>query len=225
MVITYSKRSRIGAMALKEQDDAISIARRDYGDINWGRAMANTRLNPDISNATNKRRMRELFVKHGVPAPKYYGYLLPLDVKFPVVGRPDSHMKGKGFWLCKNWYDVHKARKGTKKKAPATHFMEFVDAPREYRVHVFRDKSIRISEKAHTAFHVYTTVKPTHNVDHIRRAAKQAVKALGLDFGAVDVLADNDNCWVLEVNTAPGLGGSTPRVYAEAFKKWEKGEW
>lgn len=52
----------------------------------------------------------------------------------------------------------------------------------------------------------------------------QAVKAMaavpGLDFGAVDVIynAHEDRAYVLEINTAPGLEGTTLDDYAKAIK-------
>lgn len=229
MVITYSSRSAPSARLIAEQDENIALARQQQGDINWGRALANTKLNPDISNVTNKRRMRELFQEHNVPMPEliepnYIKLQEAINKYGTIVGRPDTHMKGRGFWLCRNMTDVAKALRGTRKKRAATHFMEYVEAPREYRAHIFLGKSIRISEKLHTAFHEYTTIRPSHNVNHVREAAKKAIEAVGLDFGAVDILADDDNCWVLEVNSAPGLGGSMPRVYAEKFNEWFKEE-
>lgn len=232
MIITYSGRSKPSALKMLAEDDTIVLNRGSQGDINWGRASANTKLNPDISNATNKRVMREIFAEHGVPMPKLYPLCLEIHPTIPdwvkldgeVIGRPDFHTKGRGYWKCSTVGDVRKAIIGTRKKKPATHFMEFIDAPREYRVHIFKGKSIRISEKAHTAFHEYTTVKPNHDVTHVRNAAKQAVNALGLDFGAVDILANDEQAWVLEVNTAPGIGGSMPKLYAETFKKYMEGE-
>lgn len=48
--------------------------------------------------------------------------------------------------------------------------------------------------------------------------ATSAVAALGLDFGAVDIVEDKHGCFfVLEVNTAPGLEGQTIESYAKAF--------
>jgi len=44
---------------------------------------------------------------------------------------------------------------------------------------------------------------------HVGEVAQQAVAALGLDFGAVDVLEKRDGAYVLEVNTACGLEGTT----------------
>lgn len=236
MRLTYSGRSRPSAMAIAAESESISAVRSRFGDVNWGRYRANTKLNPDISNSTNKRVMRELFREHGVPMPNLYGRgtILTHDgegrLLKPVVGRPNIHMKGRGFWLCKTIQDVERALRGTRKKRAATHFMEYVEADREYRVHIFKGRSIRISEKGFMddSKKQYITRKPDRPVRKLREAAKQAVAAVGLDFGAVDILArgeGNTEVWVLEVNAAPGLGGSMPALYAEAFRKWEQGLW
>jgi len=46
-----------------------------------------------------------------------------------------------------------------------------------------------------------------------------AVNCLGLDFGAVDIIYNQkkDVSFVLEVNTAPGLEGSTLNEYVKEF--------
>lgn len=223
MILTYAGKSAISARMIESESYDVSAMRRYRGDVNWGRAVADTQLNPDISNVTNKRVMRELFSSHNVPMPRLFPTdqaAEQIDNGLTIVGRPDHHMKGRGFWKCQTIHDLNKALRGTRRKKPATHFMEFIAAPREYRVHIFRGKSIRISEKDHTAFHEYTTVKPTARVWHVRKAAKQAVEAVWLDFGAVDILANDRECWVLEVNAAPGLGGTMPKLYAEVFEEW-----
>lgn len=228
LTICFSGRSRLSAMKIAQESEHINITRTNSGQVNWGRADANTELNPDISNATHKRHMRELFADNDVPAPKLLSVGEAIEHVLSggkVVGRPDRHMKGRGFWLCRTAAEVKQAMLGTRTKRAATHFMEYIEAPREYRVHIFLGRSLRISEKEHSKFHVYTTRKPQHEVKHVRKAAKKAVRALGLDFGAVDVLADDTQAWVTEVNTAPGLGGSMPRVYADAFLRWHDGEW
>ena len=230
MIITYSGKSAPSAFRLAEQSDNIELNRGSEGDINWGRAWANTRLNPDISNVTNKRVMRGLFAERNVPMPRLVTFAEMVDSEYGkvFVGRPDHHTKGRGLWIIRTWDDHNRALNGTRRKAAATHFMEFVDAPREYRVHIFQGKSVRLSEKAYLDPDDkklgYTTAKPQHEVEHVREAAKQAVAAVGLDFGAVDVLANDEECWVLEVNAAPGLGGSMPRLYAELFTAYMQGE-
>lgn len=47
-----------------------------------------------------------------------------------------------------------------------------------------------------------------------------AVAELGLDFGAVDLIWNehSDTYYVLEINTAPGLTGTTLEKYAEAIE-------
>jgi glutathione synthase/RimK-type ligase-like ATP-grasp enzyme len=55
-------------------------------------------------------------------------------------------------------------------------------------------------------------------------AAKEAVRLLGLDFGAVDIAVNRGIPKVLEVNTAPGLMGTTLERYKEAIKLLLNGE-
>lgn len=234
MILTYSGRSAPSAQRIADEDDDIFTHRGSNGDINWGRARANTSLNLDISNSTNKRRMRELFRDNDVPMPRLYEGTDSLSNRpginplyRTVVGRPDTHSKGRGFWKCNSWEDIFRATRGTRRKKAATHFMEYIEADHELRVHIFKGKSIRISEKSFSVDNNgkrdYTTIKPTCEVKQARKAAKKAVEALGLDFGAVDILVMEDGTpYVLEVNAAPGVGGSMPKLYADTFTKWYK---
>lgn len=51
-------------------------------------------------------------------------------------------------------------------------------------------------------------------------AAQHAIRALGLDFAAIDVVVEQQtgNVYVLEVNTSPGMEGTTLERYAEYFR-------
>lgn len=239
LTIAYSGRSKPSALKLAEAGDDVSLVRRSGPrvDINWGRNIANAELNPDISNCANKRVMRQLFKEHGVPMPRLYseqevrdrvnGYTV--DSTYMYIGRPDCHTKGRGFWKIRSRFDLDKALRGTCRKKAATHFMEFIDFDREYRVHVFKGKTIRISRKEGLGNGTWLARKPGPvKLRKVRDAARLAVEALGLDFGAVDVLArgdNNDEVFVTEVNAAPGLGGSMPRCYLDAFTTYKKGDW
>jgi glutathione synthase/RimK-type ligase-like ATP-grasp enzyme len=231
----YSRASRPSALRIAEASDGQIIAVQGEGDVNWGRRFS-TGLNATTENCVNKRRMRELFAENGVPMPTlvsiewlsaHLGQLSPTDDASGIVwiGRPDFHTRGRGFWRVEDADGLRRALRGTRRKLAATHFMEFVAAPKEFRVHVFQGKSVRISLKAFNEDKSdYVTAKPDEDLPrrHLRRAAVAAVAALGLDFGAVDILASEDQAevYVLEVNAAPGLGGSMPRVWAQTFIRW-----
>jgi len=240
LTIAYSKFSAPSAQRIAEQGE-VDLVRSSTAevDVNWGRASAAASLNADTSNATNKRVMRELFAQHGVPMPTLFTpqevvqqvmtHLAAGETLPPLIGRPDRHSKGRGLWLVTSAQDFDRALRGTRKKRAATHFMEYISkerAPHEYRVHIFQGRSIRISRKDYGEDKVWKAVKPGDvDLRAVRSAAKAAVAALGLDFGAVDVLcsAEHDQAWVLEVNSAPGLGGTMPRVYFETFTRWKEG--
>ena len=56
--------------------------------------------------------------------------------------------------------------------------------------------------------------------DKVLEESVKATMVCGLDFGAVDVVWNNflQKAFVLEINTAPGLEGSTVDSYANGFK-------
>lgn len=120
-------------------------------------------------------------------------------------------------------------------------YTKYIPKKDEYRVHVVMDEIVDVRRKAirqgvnpkainfkirsfnNGFIFVKNDVNPPKQV--IEEALK-AVKACGLHFGAVDVIFNNfrDKAYVLEVNTAPGLEGSSVETYAEAFKKFLKDE-
>lgn len=61
--------------------------------------------------------------------------------------------------------------------------------------------------------------------EKLREYAVNTILILGLDFGAVDIIYNKhfNQCYVLEVNTAPGLEGTSVTNYTEAFKKFVQG--
>jgi hypothetical protein len=112
------------------------------------------------------------------------------------------------------------------------HFTQFVPSTREMRLHVFKDKVIRAQLKnppapestdeipIRTHTRGYTFVPYVRSWPHQTRCdtAIRAIKSLGLDFGAVDMLIrmDGTEC-VLEVNTAPACDKATAACYLEAI--------
>lgn len=69
--------------------------------------------------------------------------------------------------------------------------------------------------------HGYVFKTPEKDLNKSRKeAAIAAVEALGLDFGAVDMVVDEEGKeFVLEVNTAPALSPMRVQQYVEALRK------
>lgn len=101
----------------------------------------------------------------------------------------------------------------------------------EYRVHVFGDKVLDVTKKRRrNEVDRSDYIKNLANgwvycrndieiPDNLVECAKKAIRALGLDFGAVDILYRKGVPYVLEINTAPGLQGTTLNKYVEEFRK------
>lgn len=112
-------------------------------------------------------------------------------------------------------------------------FVKYMKKKHEYRVHVAFGKVIDVQAKRKRRDYdgdVDTLVRNHHTgwvycredveiSEEGRNAALNAVVALGLDFGAVDLIFNEhyNQFTVLEVNTAPGLEGQSVENYAQTF--------
>lgn len=122
-------------------------------------------------------------------------------------------------------------------------YTRLVNRAREYRVHVFDGQVIDLQQKKRRVTGVTNdgndsdgTIKNLDNGwvfvrDDITPPPRsifdvsiRAVQALGLDFGGVDVLVKDGQCYVLEINTAMGLEGSTINSYTNAIKRYANRE-
>ena len=111
-------------------------------------------------------------------------------------------------------------------------FVEFIPNEREYRLHVVRGVVVSLQRKYptrpgsdgrdhiknHANGYVFKTPEKGLNTSR-NQAAIAAVNALGLDFGAVDLIVDHDGKeYVLEVNTAPALSPLRIEQYVAALR-------
>ncbi len=105
---------------------------------------------------------------------------------------------------------------------------------REFRIHVFGASVIHMAEKRRrrgfenrsewVRNHANGYVFCTDNLDVpavVQEQAVAATRAVGLDFGAVDVVfrEKEGRAFVLEVNSAPGMEGRTIEKYAQAIRE------
>lgn len=112
-------------------------------------------------------------------------------------------------------------------------YVKYIKKKAEYRVHVAFGKVIDVQHKRKRADYdgdVDYAVRNHHTgwvycregvevSDRLRDAALAAIAALHLDFGAVDIIYNqhHNTHTVLEVNTAPGLEGTSVTNYATLF--------
>lgn len=220
----------LGCARIKHKGSAFRGAPRK-AVINWGASYH--RLPPEVQkcrviNKTGSINKLEAFNKlsrRGISIPPYTE-----DKKearawqkrgFDVVERHKllGH-SGQGIRLC--------APPDELKDAPL--YTRYVKKEREFRAHTFiKDGTVVaiIHEKKgkngkeknwqirnHANGFVYTR-DPVDVPDCIKYLAYDAIYALGLDFGAVDIIYNNHEAkgYVLEVNTAPGMDGVTKDVY------------
>lgn len=110
-------------------------------------------------------------------------------------------------------------------------YTKFVNARAEYRINVCNDRTVGVQLKVPTRDNANPDIKTGGNgygfrllaeseIPHgIRPVARDAIRALGLDFGGVDLINTTDGrVLVLEVNTAPELTPAMVTAYANSLR-------
>lgn len=198
--------------------------------INWGSSATNdftTGLNSwqSVSRAGNKLRAFQAMQEGGVQVPQFWLNREDIpDDAFPVVCRTilNGH-SGAGIVIANTREEL----------VAAPLYVKYMKKRDEYRIHVGREGIIAIQRKAipNGTEPVDTRIRNHHNgyvfvrnnvapPEQVLVQARLAIEALGLDFGAVDIIWNNHYqlATVLEVNTAPGLCGTTITDYANYFR-------
>lgn len=115
-------------------------------------------------------------------------------------------------------------------------YVQYVKKLHEFRVHVMAGDVVDVQRKArrqdvpdevvnwqvrnHANGFIYAR-EGFETPESVKVQASRAIEALGLDFGAVDIIWNDheQKPYVLEVNTAPGLTGQTLQGYIDRFKE------
>lgn len=216
--------------------------------INWGNSNMKPNLNeavvvnhPDaVAIAANKLTFFETAKGHDVCVPEYTKDMDEAeawlrDTGSVIIREVLTGHSGKGIVFIDSmdqWedYDHMKAKL----------YVKYVPKKEEYRVHVMGGEIIDIQRKAMRKDYMEIPNWKVRNykngfvfvregVDAPEKVGTEAIKAVeaaGLDFGAVDVVWNNfyKKAVVLEVNTAPGLEGTTLKNYIEHLTRWANGE-
>lgn len=228
MRVHYRRRTRLSGRALER---ALSQAGYAGRPINWGYSLVdgyNSR-----AGHYNKRTALAKMAADGVPTPPLYDITQARDRVWRVsqvrlVGRPDRHFGGSGFHLIGGSYPEGREQLERAIARGCSHFTEYIENAREFRVHIAFGKSIKIAEKVGGSGPVRNSKNGYYfaypDFDHkltLRKVAKDAVVSIGLDFGAVDVLYSEGKFFVLEVNSAPSLTSRSDTLerYVKAFER------
>lgn len=218
--------------------------RRDDVIINWGNtdeyeerfrnADGFFNLPSNIRNASNKLnffRMMERTGNEDIVPPFYTRQQDIPDEAFPIVCRTIlAGHSGAGIVIANTRADL----------VAASLYVKYIKKESEYRVHVGKRNNevsiIATQRKARREGHENPNwqVRNHHNGFNFVRGgvvapvfvldvASAALQSSGLDFGAIDVIWNerNQRAYVLEINSAPGLEGTTIQDYVNFFRSFE----
>lgn len=214
--------------------------------INWGNvhnhpALARPVLNQytarvlndpgDMRNASNKKLFFERMIEDGHPEiiPRFWCNRndIPEDA-YPIVCRTVlAGHSGDGIVIANNPDEL----------VAAPLYVQYLKKKDEYRVHVGRRSEdftiIATQRKARRTDHANPNWQIRNHANGFIYArnecnppqtvidsAIEGLRTSGLDFGAVDVIYNEqkERAYVLEINTAPGLEGQTVEDYASFFR-------
>lgn len=205
-------------------------ARINYGYGGGGHSNLPT-LNAK-AGTLNKLQELQSLAKNGVLTVPFS--VEPRDLKPPVFGRKIHHTRGKDI-------KVVMCGRPNPAKRVSDYYTSMVPKKREFRVWAFRGAPIGTYEKKLEYPHklglrgrsrevwnwrngyAYSFLHQDNAPKELKQLGVRAVDALGLDFGAVDIIEGHDGkFYVLEVNTAPGVEGRRQGItsLANHIEKW-----
>lgn len=208
--------------------------------INWGAGLNQFKMyyiiplnNPiSVLRASHKLAAFKRFKEDNIPCPDFTESIDEaskwIEEGYTIVCRKllRSH-SGKGIVIANTIDEL----------VAAPLYVKYFPKKYEFRIHVFNGKVIDYVQKkkkdGFTEEEGYNKYIRSHkngwifcrdNIierESLKTLAVNTVNALGLDFGAVDiVMTSKGTAKVLEVNTAPALEGTTLKKYTKVIKEY-----
>lgn len=190
--------------------------------------------------ASNKFLARKELKQKNIPIPDTsnsfeYAKINYVSKGKPVIVRPVQHKRGEYFYVCDNERDLALACAKILAQTGFTYYIsEVFPKTREFRAHCAHGKVLALLEKPkpenpdQIAWNLavngmqWTLLKWVDYKKDLCKIAVDAINALGLDFGAVDILSYPNvegfpKHVVCEVNTAPTLSPYEIERYSKYF--------
>lgn len=234
-------RDKLGALrvypdrAYRYRDGDLVINWGNSNIPNWDNSSVKWLNEPGaVKNASNKLKTFRILQEFGIPIPNYSSIRPHTTWGRTIVRHKLTGHRGDGIEILEPGDEIP--------EAPL--YTEYITAKAEYRVHVFDGSVIDISKKVRIDLEdeLGLDCDPTEEEMMIKshqngwtfarggirfslelgKVAIRAVKALGLDFGAVDIIrGENNELYTLEVNTAIGLAETTLNSYSNAIMNYQ----
>ena len=184
---------------------------------------------------SDKIERLRLFARARVSVPPWFeGDKMPRGLQFPLLGRSRTGFGGTDIMLVLQEEDLQ-----WRIRAGADYFVQYIPVAREQRIWIFGDTALDTYEKVMRRPAEYKYVgrnfrngfefeRQNRGTPEAETLATQAVRAVSLDFAAVDLIQSKDGRWyVLETNTAPGVirsgAQATLQKLAERMVEWRRG--
>ena len=215
--------------------------------VNWGNSEPSVDLSlaevlnhpEDIKNASNKLN----FFRHMSQTPTEERPRIPDWTQDPAEAV--GWVEGKGAVFARTKLTGHSGEGivecTTEEQLMAlprnTLLVRYVPKKEEFRLHFFRGNIFDVQRKARThavadenvdwrvRSHANGFIYSRNDLDvpeDVYEQARKTIAATDLDFGALDIIYNRwyNQATVLEVNTAPGLTGTTLSTYVEAIQTY-----
>lgn len=215
-------------------------AEGDYIVIRWGTTRcseldvkAKAVLNPAsaINFNLHKDQAHAKFLAEGISTPRFWNCLADAQrANVPFLRRRTKHIQGRDILLVESGRSISRPKR-------SGYYTEYIEKTAEYRLHILNGECIGLAQKlpkdgesanpliwnyenGWDLFYVPNEQRE-HAIPYYAETLKESVKAvkcLGLDFGAVDLIMKEEKPYILEVNTAPKLHNT--KRYSKNIIHW-----
>lgn len=209
-----------------------------YIVIRWGtahkaeldtKAKAVLNLASAINFNLHKNEAHAKFLEFGINTPRFWNDLdSARRAGVPFLRRRKHHIQGRDIIKVEAGHSLPRVRR-------SGYYTEYIEKTAEYRLHILNGECIGLAQKipGENANPLIWNFENGWDIEYIPaeyRAlsipyyeemlaeANKAVKCLGLNFGAVDLIMADDKPYILEVNTAPKLHNT--KRYSKNMIKW-----